>query len=194
MNTAEIRRGFQINSTFFVILLMVIVLAAGWLLKISVMSRTEIYTRAGVSAAIPDKWLVKNGLEGESLIFIANPPLDMNKHYEVRLLPVIPGGKVTDLVNSRNLAQGQALPYFKVSGQQAVRFNSRDGYEVNYTYIKTDAPGQTPVVIQGADLYFETPTRVILTTFEDSPSNFDDSLPNFFNFLATVSYQNGGQP
>jgi hypothetical protein len=194
MNLTEIKRGLKFNSTHLAILLTVIALAAGWLLKTVVTSRTEAYHRAGILASIPYKWAVKNGLEGESLVFAANPPLDMDQRYEVRLLPVVPGGKVTDAVNTRNLSQGQTLPFYKVSGQQAVRFNSQNGYQVNYAYVKTDVPGQNPVVIQGTDFYFETSTKVILATFEDSAQHFNDTLPGFYNFLATVSYQNGGQP
>ncbi len=194
MNATEVRRGFRVNSTHLVLLVAVLVLAAGWLLKTSVTSRTDLYNRAGVTASIPYNWSVKNGLEGESLVFTAKPLLDLTKRYEVRLLPAIPGGKVTDVVNTRNLSQGQALPFYKVSGQQGVQFNSRNGYEVNYSYIKTDVSGQNPVVIQGTDIYFEATNRVVLVTFEDSAVNFEDNLPDFYNFLATVSYQNGGQP
>jgi len=194
MTTVAHRTGQRINSTLLVIALVIVALLAGWILKTSVTARTEAYQRAGVSAAVPYQWAVKNGLEGESLVFVANPPLDMNRQYQVRLLPVVPGGKVSDLANSRNLELGQALPYYKVSGQQAVRFGGRDGYEVDYSYIKTDTPGKNPEVIRGSDFYFQTPGRVILTTFEDSAQHYSDTLPEFYYFLSTVSYSSGGQP
>jgi hypothetical protein len=111
MNSNAARRSLQFNSTHLAILLTIIALAAGWILKTAVTNHTQAYLRAGVSASIPYQWEVINGLEGESLIFTANPPLDRNQHYEVSLLPVIPGGKVTDLVNTHNLSQGQALPF-----------------------------------------------------------------------------------
>jgi len=194
MNASRLfsRFGGQNLSTLLCILLAALALAAGWILKSAVTSRTFHFERSGVTAEIPSKWLVNNGFAGEELVFTANPPLDYNLSYQVRLLPVVPGGKTTDLVVTRNLSQGQTLAYYKVSGQQAVQISGSDGYQVNYYYIKVNAEADLPVVISGRDIYIEGPEKVLLVTIENTASHFDESLPGFNVFLETVKFEKGG--
>jgi hypothetical protein len=176
-------------STILTIILAALALGAGWLLKSLVVNQTQHYERVGVSAEIPAKWLVNNGLDGEELIFTANPPLDFNLNYQVRLLPVAAGGKITDLVVARNLSQGQLLPYYNVITQQAVRLGDRSAYQVTYTYIKQGAQGETPVIIAGRDIYFDGSPIILVATLENTDAHIDEALPGFNHFLESVRFQ-----
>jgi hypothetical protein len=179
-------------STTLAILLALAAMLAGWILKSAVTGQTQAVTRSGISANLPAKWLVNTGFSGEALIFSSSPALDQNLSYQVRLLPLTAGGKITDLVVARNLSQGQSLPFYKVTGQQAVRLDGKNGYQVNYSYVRATARGEAPAVISGRDVYLEDPDRVLLCTLEDLASHFDESLSGFNIFLRSVSYQKGG--
>jgi hypothetical protein len=179
-------------ATVLTILLAVLALGAGWMLKSAVSSQTQRFERGGAAAEFPANWLVNNGIAGEELIFTANPPLDFNFNYQVRLLPVGPAGKITDLVVARNLSLGQSLTYFKVRGQQAVQINGQAGYQVDYSYIKTSAAAEGPLVISGRDVYIEGTEKALLVTLENEASHFAESLPGFNRFIQTVKFQKGG--
>jgi hypothetical protein len=179
-------------STSLAILLALAAMLAGWILKSAVTGQTQAVKRSGISAELPVKWLVNGGFTGEALIFSSSPPLDINLSYQVHLLPLAPGGKITDLVVARNSSQAQSLPFYKVTGQQAVQLDGRNGYQVDYSYVRATARGETPEVISGRDVYLEGPEKVLLCTLEDLASHFNESLSSFNHFLRSVSYQKGG--
>jgi hypothetical protein len=179
-------------STVLAVLRAALALAGGWALKRAETHQTQTYTWAGVSAEIPARWLVSNAIASEELIFSAHPPLDFNYTYQVRLLPAVPGGKPADLAVSRNLAQGQALAFYRVTGQQALQLDGRSAYQVTNAYVKPSSAGEAPVVISGRDVYLQGPEKILLVTLENLSTHFTDALPDFEAFVHSVSYQKGG--
>ncbi len=187
LRLSKYNRG--VISVLLIILLTVVALTFGWNLRESVLNHLQPYSRLGVSAGVPVNWQVNEGIAGDELVFSVSAPLALNHRYLVHLLPSVPGGKVTDVVVTRNLSQGQNLPFYKVESQQAVQFRGRNGYQVEYTYIKNGATGEDPAIIKGMDMYFEESGKILLVALEDEINQFDASLPGFYNFAASVTYR-----
>lgn len=176
-------------SVTLVILLTALALFLGWTLKETILNRVQPFFQSGISANIPASWQVNEGIEGDDLIFSASASLALNHRYLVYLLPAVPDGKVTDVVVTRNLSQGQNLLYYKVEAQQAIQFRGRNGYQVDYSYIKTGAANEDPAIIKGMDIYFEETGKVLIVEMENEIGQFDAGLPGFFNFTESVTYR-----
>jgi hypothetical protein len=182
----------HVASTYLVFLMSIVALTAGWILKSVVDNQYQPFTDKGVIAAIPSKWSVKSGLASEELVFSTNPPLDLNFHFDVLLLPVIPGGKITDLVISRNYSAGQSMHFYRVIDQKTTQSQGRSAYQVNYAYIKTDTPTTIPIVMKGTNFYISYPEKILMVTFENTEDLYEESLPKFFTFLEKITYKAGG--
>ncbi len=167
----------------------VLALVFGWVVKEITLNRSQSFDRAGITANLPAKWQVNDGFSGDELIFTANAPLALNHRYLVHLLPAVPGGKVTDVVVTRNLSQGQNLAFYKVTSQEAIYFQGRNGYQVDYSYVKTGAAGEDPALIKGIDAYFEGSGKILVVSMEDEIDQFAAGLPGFFDFLGSIVYR-----
>jgi len=184
----------HVQGTYLAVLLTILALGAGWWLKSSVNNQFQNFTDKGVNASIPAKWLVRSGLASDELVFSANPPLDINYRFEVELLPVTPGGKITDLVINRNYTSGQNLHYYRVNDQNTTQVQGKSAYQVSYSYIKTDTPTNIPIVIKGTNFYIPFGDKILLVTLENSEASYEESLPQFNAFLAKITYTGGGLP
>lgn len=178
-----------------VLLVVVITLAAlliGWLIKEDVLNQTTIISRNGITAQIPKGWLTQYGIEGESKIFSSSDPFDANHVYTVTILPVIPGGQLTDSVVVRNLQRAQELSGYRVLDQAAVKLPGAEGYRVTYAYVATPKFSTIPVVMMGVDFYQPYAERIVVISLEDQSTKYDQVYPAFIKFLNSVKVSSGG--
>jgi hypothetical protein len=164
----------------------ILALLLGWALKTGVEYQTRPIQEAGITARIPDDWLVQYG--AGDLVFLTRNPRSLNQQYRVTLLAAAVDLAAT--AQQRSNQRAQLVPSFRVLTETPIVINGRDGYKVSYALV--DAEGsEMPVVIEGADYYFMAGDRVLVVSLESDADNFADSLPRFFRFMESVTYQGG---
>lgn len=181
------------TSIWYVFGLTAIALILGWGMKTAAEGRTRELAEGGVTASLPDQWLVESASAGPlsgtadpHKVFTAWNPLDPGTRYSVSLLP--PGGEA-DLATTasvRNLQQAQGLTAFRILDQTPVSLKGRDGYRVTFAYVDASDNGAVPVVYQGLDYYFQDGDQVIVVTLETS-HDIETAAARFRDFAAGVT-------
>ena len=179
-------------STFLVIAVVVVGLICGALLMNSVTNRTTAISQSGVTAQVPAGMNVNAGLQGEELVFWTSDQLDPNLRYEVTILPAVPGGSLTDVVVTRNFDRSQSIAGYVVMDQAQARIQNEEGYRVGFAYSLPGGRGVMPRVIKGTDYFLPKGDKVLVITFEDEASSFDQSSGTFLRFLESVRFPVGG--
>jgi hypothetical protein len=168
-------------------LLVVLVFAAvalllGWGLKTWTENQTRTVTVSGVSAAVPSGWVTTPG--AGDVLFRAFDPSAPAQRYTVAK----PSGETSpaQALDRQMAAAGAVLNDFQVIDRGVTTVNGAPAETATYTYVRTQ-PGQVPVVIQGQQLAIASSDGgVILINLESPARTFDNALPAFESFAASV--------
>lgn len=180
------------SSVWLVIALAAVALIAGWGLKSFTEGRTRAVSSGGVTASLPDRWLVDaasagplGGSSDPTHVFTSWDPLDPSTRYSVSLLPAGDDTDLASFATLRNLQRAQTLSSYRVLEQTPVTLKGRDGYKVTFAFVDSSAMNQAPTVFQGVDYYFGEGGQVLVATLETS-HDFDSVVTRFQDFAAGV--------
>lgn len=183
------------TSSLSVVVVVVLTIAAlifGWLVKTSTENRSRLYEKDGVSAQIPEGWLVKDGIA--DLKFTATNMLAPDMRYTVRLMEA--GGlSLADVARLNSNQAVLAQTAFRVLDEMEVQRSGRAGtaYKVTTASVNAENPG-LPQVVQGLDYYFDVDGRVLIVSFRSAADEFIARLAQFERFLDSIQVSSGGQP
>lgn len=169
-----------------------VALGIGYLLWQSVSAPSVAVERGGITASVPAGWLVQKGIEGEERVFSASNPLQPHLAYQVLQLPLGEGMAVSDAVSNRNLNRASKLSTYRVLDQVDVAVGGRKALKVHFAYVDASDATGLPVIIEGADYYFENGSNVVVISMEDTSDKYSASLPVFQAFIDTVKFSGGG--
>jgi hypothetical protein len=179
-------------SAWIIVAITIVALLGGLGIRQSVQGQDAPQQRLGVSAAFPNGWVVEKGIAVSGVVFTARAPLDMTQTYTIGMEPAAQTSQLGDIAYNRNLKRAQDLDMYTVLDQQAVTFMGKDAYKVHFAYVQAGNGHSLPVVIEGLDYYFSAQPKVMVVTFEEDTTMFNQALPRFMQFLGSVSYTSGG--
>jgi hypothetical protein len=176
-------RGYQATgSTLLAIGLSVLLIGAGYGLKLFFDSRTVAVSAAGVTAQAPAGWRV----DSSATELIVRHPGDGDTLYAAS---VISGAadELADVAAATTLDRaGGLLLGFQVTGQSPVRVGDRDGYQISYAYVTQPGQSRTPKLIEGVDLYIPADQQIIAVSYEAPREHFAEDYAAFERFAASA--------
>lgn len=180
----------QINherrSAVLVIALLIVSLLLGWWVQTAVQNATRTVQQSGFTAEVPQGWLVQDG--SGDLVFVARNPQAIDHLYRVSRVPA--EGDLDVLAGNRNIARTRLDETYRVLDASPVVFAGQDAYKVSFARADVDSPGM-PHVIEGLDYYFAIGDEVVILSLEAESETFAAALPNFQQFVQSVSYEAG---
>lgn len=190
MKATTLSPTISLGDRYSQLTVVVITLAAlllGWGLKTGVQGRTADFSAEEITARVPAGW--RNTASEGQLLRAANP-LDPTTVYGIETLPA----SEADLANAAttlSLRRAQNLLAYRVLEQTPVTVGDRSGYKVSYVYVDSEPTltmDHLPVVMRGADYFFDAGGRVVVVTLMAAKDGFDQELPAFWRFLSSISY------
>jgi hypothetical protein len=174
-------------SVLSVIGITLLALMIGWGCKTSLENRRQLIERSNVMAAVPDGWLVQDGVG--DLIFTTRDPLMPGLRYSVSLVSAAER-TLADVASARNRSRGQLLNNYQVIEETPTARKGEEGYKVTFVYIASK-PGGEPSIVKGVDYFFKERQQVLVISLESHKENFDAALPQFEQFSDSVSVGEG---
>jgi hypothetical protein len=174
------------RSALLVIGLVLLSLLLGWQVKTAVQDARNSIEHSGFTANVPDGWLIQDGVG--DLVFVVRDPQSLDHLYRVSQLPV--ADDLAVLAENRNLARTRLDDSYRVLSAEPIVFAGRDGFKVSFARVDLAAPGM-PHVIEGLDYYFPDGDQITVLSLEAQSETFADALPNFQNFVQSVTYRSG---
>ena len=191
MTTTQLSANEQLaherRSAGLMIGLLLISLLLGWQVKTAVQNATRSINHSGITAAVPDGWLVQDG--SGDLVFVARNPQAFDQLYRASRVPA--QGDLDVLAENRNLARTRLDETYRVLDTSPIVFDGRDAYKVSFARADADSPGM-PHVIEGVDYYFIEGEEVVILSLESQSESFAEALPYFQKFVQSISYNGGG--
>lgn len=185
------------RSQWLVIGLTALALLAGLALRSTALSRTRTVEENGFLVQIPDQWVVEyasGGLNGQQAVrpaLTAWDPLSPGTRYLATLLPAQDDASLATVASFHNLQRAQTETAYRVLEQTPATLGGREGYRVLFAFVDASAPGEIPVLFQGADYYFFEGDSVIVATLE-TRHDFEKEFIPFKSFAASA--QSGDAP
>jgi hypothetical protein len=165
-----------------VLVLLAIAIVLGLLVKSFVEGQTRSVTGGGLRAAIPADWVYQPG--GGDVAFVANDPRIPGHRYLVTQLDAAPGG-LLEAVDRYSGAKSQLHTAYQTLGSEEATIGGRTGTAVTYAFV-LDRQGRVPQAIQAQDVFFQEDDHVLVISMEGPADRFDESLPAFESFVASV--------
>jgi hypothetical protein len=174
-------RGYQATgSTLLAIGLSVLLIGAGYGLKLFFDSRTVAVSAAGVTAQAPAGWRV----DSTASELIVRHPGDADTLYAASL--VAGSGELADIAAAATVDRAGLLLGFQVTGQSPVKVGDRDGYQIRYAYVTQPGQSRTPELIEAVDLYLAADQQVIAVSYEAPREHFAEDYASFERFAASA--------
>lgn len=167
-------------SALFVIAVALLAILLGAVVRSSAQNQTRPFSGGGISAEIPAGWLVQEGTG--DLVMIARNTQSLDQLYRVNLLE---DGALSEVATAQNQIRAGMDETFRVVAETPIIVRGREGYRVNYAFVDDDLV-DVPTVIEGVSYYFPDPNGVLVLSYEANSSKFDDGVPRFQRFRASV--------
>jgi hypothetical protein len=180
-------------SVWIVVTLTILALLIGSDLQAMVENQTHPFDHAGVTAQLPAKWLVQEGLASQQTVFSAGDPFNAHLTYSTALVPASTQITASDLAFTYNLQRGQDVSLFRTVDQTQEKVNGKDALRVHYAYVDPKSQATLPVVIEGVEYIFLSQPKALIVSMEAETAQFSSALPAFMRFLGTVKYAGGNQ-
>jgi RsiW-degrading membrane proteinase PrsW (M82 family) len=187
---AETEGGWSVALTLVVA---VAALAAGWLLRETVESRTRGYTDpSGVQINYPERWRLdtRNAQDGRLRVREANATDGFPTTLELRWVPidasVSPTASVASVANSLAVDRGRTQPAFR---PYALVIDRTDANRASLDYVFVYVPGSAmqeslPVVVLGRDRYLRRGDRVYVFSVQSTEENLELATRAFDQFVS----------
>ncbi|HEY5730400.1 MAG TPA: hypothetical protein VIS72_10140 [Anaerolineales bacterium] len=177
------------RSALAVLIVTLVALSFGAIIKSAAENRSQHIERKGVTASVPDNWVIKEG--AGTLIFVTWDPFVPGVRYSVSLESNDGGNRpLTEVAMERHIILGKVLETFRVLEETPIIRRSREGYKVTYAFVDTKVEG-VPSVLKGVDYYFPAGDKIIIISLQAYEREYDESLLRFEAFLDSVSYKSG---
>ncbi len=174
-----------------VIAVTVVALLAGWLIKNSVESRSVPFEASGISAQIPQGWLMASA-EGNGILHVTDPlSSGFGTTYSIDNIPTASDATIGQTVSLLILERGQALTAFRVLDQKQVTVFGRAAYEIDYVYVESNpnlTHNQIPNIVRGLDYIFLNGDHAIVATYWADENAFESDLGRFQRFLSSLKF------
>lgn len=178
-------------------LVVILLLVAGFFLKISIEGRTRTFNGSGVSISYPDGWVQLTG-EGQ-LLYVADPfsSAQFPTGVTIRQLPVEEVGRnlvtIGDVAAAWAMRQGQDKQVYRVLNIEPAIINGQNAVRVEYAFVPQTAPGgQTntvPVVARAQDYLVQRGESLTVFTLAAAASVFEANADLWQSILDTVQIQ-----
>jgi len=174
-----------------VIVVTLVGLLAGWLIKNSVENRSIPFTNSGISAQIPQGWLMTSA-QGNEILHVTDPlSSGFGTTYTIEIMPVASEATVDQVVTQLTLQRGQTLTAYRVLEQQKVTVFGRAAYEIGYVYVESNpnlTHNQIPNIVRGLDYIFLNGDHAIVAAYWVDEKAFDSDLGRFHRFLNSLKF------
>lgn len=187
MATRTRRSAREQLSTLGVVIVTSVALLVGWGVKTSLENRTRLITRDNVSAAVPDRWLVQDGIG--DLILTTWDPLSPEVRYNISLVSDT-DSTLAEIAAVRSNSRAQVLNSYSVTEETPIERGGQEGYKVTFVYVSLETGG--PTIVKGVEYYFTQQEHVLVISLESDADGFDTALAPFQRFLDSVSVTEGG--
>ena len=181
----------EVRSFAAVVVLVVVALAAGMVVRVSVERAVQRVDQAGLNAVLPAGWIVLPAA-GDRLM-TAYDPLDPDLRYGVAAVDPVPGTTLTpeDAAVRRLLDRGRLLQAFAISEQGPGTLGAVPTYEVHYSFVDQTTPIEViehylpaGAILPGAD-------RILAIILEAPPDKLLAALPDFERFARELTGRAG---
>lgn len=179
-------------SGVLVVLVTTVALAAGLLIRQRAASDVWSYVnqQAGIDASYPAGWLVDE--QGNYTARIRDPRARPFKtQYMITIVPAGGQTSVRNVLDNLTLQRSNDLPAYRVLNVGEVASGGTTYTRMDFAYVESDPNPfiqRLPTVVQGLDVVILDGNRAIVVTFLSAQGEFEDNLPAFERFLATLRY------
>jgi hypothetical protein len=192
------RRSSRAEEPEWIVWLAVIVLlAAGLLLKNSVEGRTQNFSASGVSLSYPAEWVQLT--KADQLLYAADPfsSAQFPTGVLVRQIPVTEVGRnlstIGDFAVAWAVVEARDKQVYRTLGIEPVTVNGQEVIVVNYAYVPETAEGgqasSLPVVARAQDFLFLRNQTLTVVTLAANANVFETESDAWQAILDTVQVQ-----
>ncbi|MGQ9625658.1 MAG: hypothetical protein ACUVV0_01975 [Anaerolineae bacterium] len=184
-------------------LLVIIALAAGWVLKTNIQGQMEVFTdpQSALTVRYPATWMKES--DPNSLLTVSDPhsPSAFKSTFTVQVREIKKEGEQpeyeeTALARQANLwtlGKGQELPFFRVLETKPGNVAGKPAMLINYSYVadplRATARSVTlPVVVKALDALVIHEGRVYIFTFAADQTAFTAELSLMEKLMASLSF------
>ena len=174
-----------------VVLLTLVILAAGWLLKSSVENRSLAFKSGKITAQTPAGWLNLKPNGNEVLHATDRTASGFGTTYLIQTEAVPADAQPGQIVGLLTLARGNSLTSYRVLDQQEVLVQGRKATQIDYVYVESAANlnhAVIPAVVRGLDYVFVNGGQAVVVSYRADQSVFDIDLGRFYRFLVSVKF------
>lgn len=192
---SEVAAPLTRNDRFAEMLVVIITLAAlglGLLMRQSNTSQTWLYVsrEAGIEAFYPAGWLVDEG--GNYVARIRDPKARPFKtQFVISSIPASGQTSVRNVLDSLTLQRSIDLSAYRVLSVEEVTVDGISQTRMTFAYVDADPNPfiqRLPVVVIGTDTVILDGNRALVITYMSDQESYDDNLPAFQRFLASLQY------
>lgn len=186
----------EARSFAAVVVLVVVALAAGMFVRLSVERTVLRVDQAGLNAELPAGWVVLPAA-GDRLL-TAYDPLDPDLRYGVAAVDPAAGSTLTseDAAARRLRDRGRLLQAFAISAEGPGTLGAVPTYQVRYSFVD-QPPGGQATQIAAIEHYFPDggifpdTDRILAVILEAPPAKLDSALPDFERFASELAGRAG---
>lgn len=175
-----------------VVIITLTALAFGLLLRQSNSSQTWQYVsrEAGIEALYPAGWLVDEG--GNYVARIRDPKARPFKtQFVISSIPASGQTSVRNVLDSLTLQRSIDLSAYRVLSVEQIDVDGVSQTRMTFAYVDADPNPfiqRLPVVVIGTDTVILDGNRALVITYMSDQESYDDNLPAFQRFLASLRY------
>lgn len=171
----------SLGPTLVAIALSLLLIGAGYALKLAVESRTVAVSGAGITAQAPVGWRA-DAADDE---LIVRHPSDVHTLYAATFVES-QTTELADLALAETQGRAGQLLGFQVLGQQPVRLGDRDGQQVRYAYTTSAGAAGAVELVQAVDVYLPSDGRILALSYQAPAQHFDADYGGFVAFAASA--------
>lgn len=177
----------------------VLLLAIGLGIKMSVMGRLTRAEESGVVLNYPAGWTWMETTDSTQLLYVADPfaSAGFPTGVEVREVPLSTVGRNLEQLSDIGLAwsthHGRELLAYRALNVTPVTVNGREALALGYAYVP--APGQgaqssgLPVVVQAQDLLFKQGDQLLIVTFAAEATRYAELTATWQAIQSSIQIQ-----
>jgi hypothetical protein len=171
----------------------VVALAAGWVLRLNAREATEYYQdpTAGIEIERPVGWLLDS--QGDYVFRLRSPAaLPFKTTLQVSVLTIGPDATGRNVLDALTLRRSANLSGYRVlSVSDPVDVPNSPVVEMRYAYVASETNPfleALPIVVMGVDMVFLKGDQAVIASYLADPARFDAEYFRFEQFLASLRF------
>lgn len=173
-----------------------VLLAAGWVVRDRVEGRLTTFSEDGVTLAYPAGWNLLAD-RGEFEVFhVIDPTSSVQFPTSVRVQRIPLGelgraaGSLGDVALSWSTRQGREIPIYSVLQIEPTMVRGQSAIAVDYAYVAEpamgSAAGSVPAVVRAQDVLLQHGDIITIVSFEASTDSYSQELGHWVQVLASI--------